>query len=302
MEFSRNAHGRSLLAGSCIFALTLASGIRAEPTFYQARIAPVFDKHCVACHGEEKHKAGLRLDSFELALKGGEDGAVIKPGDLKGSELFRRITLPDTDDDVMPSDGKPHLSAAEIKLIEFWIEHGASGEKLLGDYPDAPKPAPPKPAALALAPDWRPRAAEIAALEKTTGVRLVPRSQAPTDGLVLRTASAPTHCDDAVLAKLAPIAELIVDAELARTKVTDAGLKSIAAFRNLRSLDLTRTAVTSEGLTALTELKLLEAINLTGTAIDDSGVAKLKTLPALKRLWLFGTKATNAADTVSARL
>jgi hypothetical protein len=119
---------------------------------------------------------------------------------------------------------------------------------------------------------------------------------------VLRTASAPTHCDDAVLAKLAPIAELIVDAELARTKVTDAGLKSIAAFRNLRSLDLTRTAVTSEGLTALTELKLLEAINLTGTAIDDSGVAKLKTLPALKRLWLFGTKATNAADTVSARL
>lgn len=273
-----------------------AVGARAEPTFFTARIAPILDKHCVTCHGAEKHKAGLRLDSFEATMKGGEGGAVITAGDLKKSELFRRITLPETDDEVMPSDGKPHLSGTDIKIIEFWIAHGASGEKVVSDYPDAPRPAAPKPAAAPLAPDWRPRAAEIAALEKATGVRLVARSQVPTDGLVLRTASAPSRCDDAVLAKLAPVAEFIVDAELARTKVTDAGLKTLASFKNLRALDLTRTGITSAGIGALTSLKQLEAINLTGTAIDDSAVATLKMLPALKRMWLFGTKATAASE------
>lgn len=279
-------------------AVLVASG-RAEPTFYQARIAPILDKHCVTCHGAEKHKAGLRLDSFAAAMQGGEGGAVITAGDLKKSELFRRITLPETDDDVMPSDGKPHLSATEIKIIEFWIAQGASGEKVVADYPDAPRPAAPKPATAPLAPDWRPRAAEIAALEKAAGVRLVARSQVPTDGLILRTASAPSHCDDAALAKLAPVAELIVDAELARTKVTDAGLKSLATFKNLRALDLTRTAVTSAGIGALTELKQLEAINLTGTSIDESAVATLKKLPALKRMWVFGTKAEASAKVVT---
>jgi hypothetical protein len=120
----------------------------------------------------------------------------------------------------------------------------------------------------------------------------VPRSQIATDGLILRTASAPQHCDDATLAKLAAIAPLIVEAELARTKITDAGLKALSACENLRSLDLTRTAITSEGLVALASLRKLEALNLTATAVDDAGVARLKELPALKRVWMFGTKAT----------
>jgi len=61
----------------------------------------------------------------------------------------------------------------------------------------------------------------IEGLEASLGIRLVPRSQNPTDGLILRTAGAPERCNDATLAQLAPVASLIVDAELARTMVTD---------------------------------------------------------------------------------
>jgi hypothetical protein len=273
-------------------AFAVALTVRAEPTFFQARVAPVLEKHCVVCHGAEKQKAKLRLDTFEHAMRGGEVGEVIKPGDARASELFRRITLPETDDEVMPSDGKPLLSRDEMKIIELWIAAGASATKPLADFPTAPAPKAVKAAHVALAPDWRPRAKEIAALQKELGLRLVPRSQIATDGLILRTASAPARCDDAALAKLAPVADLIVDAELARTKVTDAGLKALAACENLRSIDLTRTAITSDGLAALTGLKKLEAANLTDTAVDDTGVAKLKTVPTLKHVWLFGTKAT----------
>lgn len=265
---------------------------RSEPAFFTARIAPVMDRHCVGCHGPDKQKAKLRLDSFEQLMRGAESGAVVKPGDLAGSELYRRITLPRTEEEAMPSDGKPALSADEVKVIELWIREGASPTRVVSEFPGAPALKPHAGPVVALAPDWRPKAAEIAALEREIGLRLVPRSKVPTDGLILRTASAPARCDDAALARLAPLADYLVEAELARTKITDAGLKALSAWSNLRTLDLSRTAVTSQGLGAVRDLKRLEVVNLTDTGVDDAGVAPLKALPALKRLWLFGTKCT----------
>src|SRR5574340_643548 len=44
---------------------------------YAADIKPVFDAACTKCHGEQKPKGHLRLDSLEGALKGGEDGKVV---------------------------------------------------------------------------------------------------------------------------------------------------------------------------------------------------------------------------------
>ena len=169
--------------------LAVAAAARAEPAFFTARVAPILDRHCTLCHGAEKQKAGLRLDSFEHLMRGAESGDVLKPGNVKGSELFRRVTLPATDEEAMPSDGKPPLSADEIKIIELWIASGASATKPLADFPTAPVPRLTSVAHVPLAPDWRPRANEIAAMEKVHGVRLVPRSQIATDGLILRTAS-----------------------------------------------------------------------------------------------------------------
>lgn len=272
-------------------ALAVGMSARAEPTFFQARVAPILDRNCTVCHGEEKQKSGLRLDTYEFLQRGGEGGKVLVPGDLKESELYRRITLPAEDEDVMPSDGKPQLAPAEIKIIELWIAAGGSATAPLSAFPNAPAPLAPKPPALPLAPDWRPRAKEISALEAALNVRLAPRSALPHDGLVLRTVSAPLGCDDRTLARLAPVAELIVDAELARTKVTDGGVRSLASWPNLRTLDLSRTAVTSQGVTALRSLEKLETLNLTGTLVDDAGIAQLRMMPKLRGLWFYGSKA-----------
>lgn len=291
----RRARG-NLKLGSLAFTLFAALTASAEPSLFEARVVPVLEKHCVVCHGPDKQKAELRLDSFELTMKGSDAGEVVSPGDVKDSELFRRITLPHDDEEFMPSDGKPPLAPHEIKILELWIQSGASASAPLSAFPHVPALTLPKRAVVALAPDWRPHANEIAALEKELGVKLALRSQVPTDGLVLRTASAPLRCDDAALAKLAPVASYIVDAELARTSVTDAGLAALAKFENLRELDLTGTRVTSAGLEALKPLKKLEVLNLTGTAVDHAGVEHVKALPALKRLWLFGTKAEPAAE------
>jgi uncharacterized membrane protein len=263
----------------------------AAVAFFVSRVEPIFDDKCVQCHGPEKVKGKLRLDTFELVMRGGKDGAVVKPGDPKSSELYRRVTLARDDKDAMPAEGKPGLTDAELKVIEFWIASGATETVTAAKVKAAP-PEPVKIIVPPLAPDYRPRSTEIAALQTQAGVQLVLRSQDPRDGIILRTVSAPQRCDDAALRKLKPIADLIVDAELARTKVTDEGMKTLGSFPNLRYIDLSNTAVTSRGLTSLANLTKLESLNLTATNVDDAGVLSFRHKKGLQHLYLFGTKAT----------
>lgn len=88
-------------------------------------IAPIFESKCVSCHGPEKSKGGLRLDSYAAMQKGGEDGAVLKSGDAAQSPLVQRTLLPADSDDHMPPQGKPQLTTNEIALLKWWIQAGA---------------------------------------------------------------------------------------------------------------------------------------------------------------------------------
>lgn len=276
-------------------ASTVAAG---GESFYAARIAPAFDRTCNSCHNANKKKGKLRLDTYELIMAGGDSGPAIKPGDAAGSELYRRITLPHDDEEFMPTDGKKPLSAEETKWVELWIAAGASETAPLSAFTTAPA-APPPPAKVAEAPGWAPdfraRQADVSTLEKKLGVRLVARSQLGTDGLILRTASGPARCDDAALAALAPLADLIVDAELARTKITDAGLASIGTWQNLRRLDLTQTGVTSAGAAKLEKLGHLEYLNFTDTSVDAATVEKFRQRTGLR---VYGADAQNVTNEV----
>jgi hypothetical protein len=50
-------------------------------------ILPLFKASCVGCHGEQKPKHDLRLDSLDAALQGGREGKMIVPGDSAKSLL-----------------------------------------------------------------------------------------------------------------------------------------------------------------------------------------------------------------------
>ena len=96
---------------------------------YAGDIKAIFDKSCIKCHGAEKPKAKLRLDSLEGALKGGEDGKVIEPGKSAESMLVHNIArLGDEDYWMPPPDNKakiPPLTKDQIGLIRAWIDQGA---------------------------------------------------------------------------------------------------------------------------------------------------------------------------------
>jgi hypothetical protein len=96
---------------------------------YATDIKPIFDKSCVKCHGAEKPKAKLRLDSLAGALKGGEDGTVILPGKSADSMLVHNVAHAGAKDLYMPPPRNkaniPPLTREEIGLIRAWIDQGA---------------------------------------------------------------------------------------------------------------------------------------------------------------------------------
>src|SRR5688572_12663313 len=84
---------------SAILIATLLAAVdagAADPSpddldFFEKRVRPVLVQHCFKCHGDKKQEAGLRLDSREGALKGGDSGAVIQAGKPEESLLVEAI-------------------------------------------------------------------------------------------------------------------------------------------------------------------------------------------------------------------
>ncbi|HRI16203.1 MAG TPA: c-type cytochrome [Verrucomicrobiota bacterium] len=92
---------------------------------FEKDIKPIFEKSCVKCHGAEKQKGKLRLDSLEATLKGGENGEGIIKGDSAKSGLIHAIARLD-EDTAMPPDGKGDpLTKEQIALVRAWIDQGA---------------------------------------------------------------------------------------------------------------------------------------------------------------------------------
>ena len=91
---------------------------------YEDVVAPIFERRCVQCHKEGNSKGRLRMDTYELLVKGGKEGPAIVPGDAAASNVMIRILLPMDDDEHMPPEGKPQLEEHEIELIRWWLDGG----------------------------------------------------------------------------------------------------------------------------------------------------------------------------------
>lgn len=87
-------------------------------------IRPIFETHCVKCHGPEKQKGGWRADVRDEALKGGDTFAPnIHPGKGAESPLIHFVSGLD-EEMVMPQKGEK-LTTAEIGKLRAWIDQGA---------------------------------------------------------------------------------------------------------------------------------------------------------------------------------
>ena len=89
--------------------------------FFETKIRPLLAEKCYSCHGEQKQKAKLRLDSKEAIVKGSEFGPVIVDNDPNKSSLIKTVHY--DGETKMPPAGK--LKDDEIKALEAWVKMGA---------------------------------------------------------------------------------------------------------------------------------------------------------------------------------
>jgi mono/diheme cytochrome c family protein len=92
--------------------------------FFESKVRPVLADHCYKCHSAkaEKIKGGLVLDSRSGVAKGGDNGAVITPGDPDASLLVQAIRHGDEDTAMPP---KKKLAPEHITALEQWVKMGA---------------------------------------------------------------------------------------------------------------------------------------------------------------------------------
>ncbi|SNT35469.1 Cytochrome c, mono- and diheme variants [Granulicella rosea] len=93
-----------------------------DPHYFAENVAPVLEKNCYGCHSATKQKGGLRVDSRDALLKGGESGPAIVPSD-PGKSLLVRAILYTGGDLQMPPKGR--LPDEDIAHITKWIKDGA---------------------------------------------------------------------------------------------------------------------------------------------------------------------------------
>jgi len=114
---------RSLLGGGKSAGTPQGNGAFATTVF------PILKRSCLSCHSAEKSKAGLRMDTFERLMKGGDNGAIVVAGKSTESELLRRAQLPPDHEDHMPPAGKPQPTSDELAVLAWWVDAGASPDK-----------------------------------------------------------------------------------------------------------------------------------------------------------------------------
>jgi hypothetical protein len=120
-----------------------------EGVTYAKDIHPMFDQACLRCHGEQRPKANLRLDSVEGVLKGSKDGKVIEPGHSEQSKLVFAVSEINGKISMPPKPRPPRarvdaigvtntpppmappqhpwtpLTTEQVGLIRAWIDQGA---------------------------------------------------------------------------------------------------------------------------------------------------------------------------------
>jgi hypothetical protein len=85
---------------------------------FDRHVAPLLARRCLECHHGEEPKGSLDLSSSEAALRGGDSGPALVPGNPAESLLWQRIEKGE-----MPP--KKRLTAEEKATLQSWLASGA---------------------------------------------------------------------------------------------------------------------------------------------------------------------------------
>lgn len=120
-----------------------APALHAAPVDFARDIKPLFNEHCIACHGGVKQASNLSLVYHSKVLEPAKSGKVpVVPDKPDKSELITRITSADEDEVMPPPEHGKALPEKDIAMLREWIKQGAPWDEHWS-FAAPKKPAPP---------------------------------------------------------------------------------------------------------------------------------------------------------------
>jgi uncharacterized membrane protein len=286
---------------------------------YKDMVQPVLHDNCYGCHSAARVKGGLRLDEPDRIMRGGKDGPVIVAGESAASLLVKRIDLPLDDEHHMAPKEKGQLTPVEIRLLRWWIDHGASFDKRVGVVPQGAGDTGGAGGTgdTGMAAVWQAfhlgtagpvEGAAVMNVADSDLLRGPPAPQAPAEAvrllrangaLVLPIAQGSNYLeldlpDDTLgpeaLKAIPMLKDQLVSLKCSWVRGGDELVAAAASCPRLVRLWLDHTAITGANLGELRALANLKYLNLTGTAVGAGDVERLKGSPKIAELYLYRTK------------
>lgn len=122
---------KSSIASSLVLSAVtfLAAGCAREETVsFSARVKPILDTHCLACHregGQGYAASGFSMETYEDIMAGTRFGPMVIPGDPLGSNMLVLMEGRADPSISMPHGTDAHIPVSDIKAVRAWIEQGA---------------------------------------------------------------------------------------------------------------------------------------------------------------------------------
>lgn len=280
-----------------------------EAIVYADIIEPILHQKCYGCHGANKQKGGLRLDSKEWMLKGGKEGKIIKAGDAVGSEMYHRVLLDPLEEKHMPPKGKPQLSERERVLLEWWInaghdfnqpakalEQSTQIKQALAAIEQQSKMAKePQTGSDVMLPNEAVAAAPTAVIDGLRSKGITILAVAKNSNYLTANCVNLTSLDAESIDWLFSLKKQLIWLKMPAMQMKETDWLKLANCKELRRLNLEHSNINNNAIKALKTLTSLNYLNVVGTKTNATALIELKGLSNLQSLFLAGTNMP-AAD------
>ena len=251
---------------------------------YEKVVSVILEDKCISCHNSSKSKNNLRLDHYDLMIRGGNRGNIFNTDQPEKGLLMKYILLPIDDKLHMPPKIKHNylimksgysvigLILVPIKSSYTKIEDNGLLKKQLITF-------------LGLEKKVKQARGDVLAKLVSMGFRINPNAIGD-NFLKVKFINAKLKSDH--INFLTKIKEQLVELDLSNSNFNDEMAVVLSDFKNLRVLRLDRTSISDKSLFYLHDSEL-KVINLCNTSVTFSGVSSLLKSTKLKKIYAWNT-------------